>query len=92
MPVIRWLDPAFLEEHPPPLNLLYLKKKSICIVKRLRHMDYTYTKLYYGIIFWAIGINVTWQWRHNGLSSKSNFSPVRHGTFFRNALRHVFYG
>ena len=29
-------------------------------------------------MFWAVGINVTWQWRHNGLSSKSNFSPVRH--------------
>ena len=27
------------------------------------------------LLFWAIGINITWQWRHNSLSFKSNFSP-----------------
>ena len=30
------------------------------------------------LFFGVIGINFTWQWRHNGLSSKSNISPVRH--------------
>ena len=65
---LRWFDPVF-----------YLNK-SICIVKRLWHMDYTLSKLYYGVIFWEFGINATWQWRHNGFSSKSNFSPVRHFT------------
>ena len=35
------------------------------------------TKLYYDISFWAIGINITWQWRHNSFSFKQNFSPHR---------------
>ena len=52
-------------------------------------MDYTETKLSYGIIFWAIGINVTWQWRHNGLAL--NRISALFGIFFWNALRYVFF-
>ena len=40
-------------------------------------MYYIPTELYYDIIFWAIGENITWQWRHNSFSFKSNFSPYR---------------
>ena len=38
----------------------------------------TLTKLYYDNIFWAIGINIEWQWRRNNFSSKSNLCPSRH--------------
>ena len=42
------------------------------------------------IMFWAIGINITSQWRQNSFGPKSNFSPYRH--FFGNALRYVYFG
>ena len=38
--------------------------------------------------FWAIGINITWQWRHN----KSNFCPYGNFESFWNALRYNFFG
>ena len=40
-------------------------------------MYYTQAKLYHDIIYWAIGINITWQWRHNNFNSKSNFCAFR---------------
>ena len=50
-------------------------------------MYYTLTKLYYDINCWVIGINITWQWRHNCLSFKSNFNPLNIDLNFGNALR-----
>ena len=34
--------------------------------------------IFYDIIFWAIGINFTWQCHHNCFNSKLNFCPHRH--------------
>ena len=30
------------------------------------------------LIFWEIRIYITWQWRHNSFSSKSNYCPYQH--------------
>ena len=50
-------------------------------------MYYTLTKLYHDTNCWVIRINITWQWRHNCLSFKSNFNPLNIDLNFGNALR-----
>ena len=67
----------------PSLNLFYLNKllfldktSNTCISHRLN----------YGIIFWAIGINITWQWRQNSFSFKNRISALI-DLNFGNALR-----
>ena len=57
---------------------LILKQYVLYYKTIITHGLHSETKLYYGFIFGAIGINVTWQWRRNGFSPKSNFSLIRH--------------
>ena len=55
---------------------LFDKTSNTCISHRLN----------YDIIFWVIGINITWQWRQNSFSFKNGISTLI-DLNFGNALR-----
>ena len=54
-------------------------------------MDYTYTKLYFGIIFGGDQNKSHAAMMSQCFSSKSKFQPCMFGIFFWNALRYVFF-
>ena len=58
---------------PSIFESLILKQIDLYSKTIITHTENT--KLNCDIIFWAIGINITCQCRHNGFSFKSNFSP-----------------
>ena len=84
--IFKWLDPVFLHI----CESITLKQTDLYCKTIKTHVLQIETELYYYIMFWAIGIYITWQWRQNSFGPKSNFCPYRH--FLGNALRYVYFG
>ena len=88
MRALRWLDPASIFIGTPSI-FESLTLKQIDLYCKW-HMDYTYTKLYYDIIFWAIGINAA----YNDVTMVLTLNRISalFSIFFWNAFGNIFFG